>query len=303
MKDVWDACIVGAGPAGCAAAVQLTREGFKAILVEKGPRVGGLIRHAWRVENCPILAGQPSGAEIAKLLDDHIAKWGIEVHRMEVRAIERTGDERFVIRGGSRELEARAVIVCVGTVPRVPTLAVPDGVKLCFYPCDVHPNAKRAAIVGGGDAAFDYALSLAERGVEPAILVRSNRPRALKRLQNEVESRNIKVHLGAKIIMLEKAGDSVRILLQSKGVDEDILADSIVAAIGRKSARGGVALMFDFKRSERSNLPTSSGIWLAGDVWRGRIRQMSIAVGDGVAAAMEAAEFLRERGGSDEFSS
>jgi len=74
-------------------------------------------------------------------------------------------------------------------------------------------------------------------------------------------------------------------------------ADSVVIAIGRTSAAEGIALPSGIERSERSGLPMSSGLWLAGDVWRGRIRQMSIAVGDGLAAAMEAAEFLRESGG------
>ncbi len=294
MIDVWDACVIGAGPAGCTAAVQLARDGFGVILVEKEPVVGGLIRHAWRVENCPILTGQPGGAQVAKLLEEHIERWSIPIRRARVRSVERTGSASFRIESDGGVLEARAVIVCVGTVPKVPDFAVAGDVGLRFYPCDVPGDAKRAAVVGGGDAAFDYAISLAERGIEPVILVRSPRPRALKRLQDEVAARGIEVRLDAAVLRVERRKNSVRILLRT---GEAVNADSVVIAIGRTSAAEGIALPSGIERSERSGLPMSSGLWLAGDVWRGRIRQMSIAVGDGLAAAMEAAEFLRESGG------
>ncbi|MCK4410221.1 MAG: NAD(P)-binding protein, partial [Candidatus Eisenbacteria sp.] len=62
-----DAGIIGAGPAGIAAAVQLARHGVAAVVFEGGP-TGGLLRTAWRVENFPGFPGGISGPELVGLL-------------------------------------------------------------------------------------------------------------------------------------------------------------------------------------------------------------------------------------------
>lgn len=296
MSKIWDAVVVGAGPAGCTAAVQLAREGFRPLLIEKGSEIGGLIRHAWRVENCPLFKSPVSGLKIASLLENQIKNWRINLMRAEVKNISMSGENYWLVGGDDFEVEAKTVILCAGTNPKAPEISVPKEVKLCYYPCEVPIDAKKAAIVGGGDAAFDYALSLADRNVEPVILVRSDSPRALSRLQDEAKSCSIRVWLETEIIGIEKVNRSIKIHLRTRGRNKSILVDEVLVAIGRKSAIEHIKVKAELQRSDKTGLLCASGLWLAGDIWRGKIRQMSIAIGDGLAAAMEAAEFLRAKG-------
>ena len=57
---VYDTLIVGGGPAGIAAAIQLKRSGFKVLILEKN-KLGGLLRNANLVENYPGFPGGLSG--------------------------------------------------------------------------------------------------------------------------------------------------------------------------------------------------------------------------------------------------
>lgn len=296
MKRIWDAIVVGAGPAGCTASIQLVREGFSTLLIEKEPKIGGLVRHAWRVENCPLFKNPIPGLKIASALEKNVKMWGVKLIKADVNAISKTEDGLWLVCADDLKMRAKAVLVCVGTMPKQLDVAVPKNVKLRFYPCEIPRSAKKVAIVGGGDAAFDYAMSLKERKIDPIILVRSNKPRALKRLQDEVKSHSIKVFLDSKITEVEKIGRSVKICIQTRGRIKKILADELLIAIGRTSAIERINLDVELKRSDKSGLLCSGGLWLCGDVWRGKIRQMSIAIGDGLAGAMEAAEFLRTRG-------
>ena len=295
MKKMWDAVVVGAGPAGCTAAVQLVREGFKPLLIEKNSKIGGLISHAWRVENCPLFKSPVSGLKIASLLEGQIRNWRINMVRSEVQKISRAGNNLWIVIGEDFEIKAKALILCAGTVPKAPEFFIPKGSELRYYPCEVSSGARKVAIVGGGDAAFDYALSLADRDIEPAIFVRSDEPRALSRLQGEVKSRGIKVWLGTEIIGVEKVGHSIKINLRTRGSDKNIQVDEMLMAIGRESAIERIRVEAKLTRSDKTGLLCCDGLWLAGDVWRGKIRQMSMAIGDGLAAAMEASEFLKTK--------
>ncbi len=88
--------IIGAGPAGSLAAVQLSRYGFRTFVFEKD-RIGGLIRQANLIENCPGFPEGITGPEMAQLLQRQLEKAGIEVIFEEVKHVELSG-ELFLIK-------------------------------------------------------------------------------------------------------------------------------------------------------------------------------------------------------------
>ncbi len=170
MAERTDVFVAGAGPAGCAAAVQCARLGLGVVLADGRGEAGGTARNARLVENLPALEEPVSGPELAARLAAHLRRWGLEVRRLAVRRIERAAGGFLVETDGGTVL-AGAVVVATGTRP------VKLGVKgeeelrragrLFYEPADAHARkaeAGRVIVVGGGEAAFDYALGLADRG-------------------------------------------------------------------------------------------------------------------------------------------
>ena len=197
---VVDLAVIGAGPAGCAAAVQAVRMGMSVALLDRTGRAGGLVRNAYCIENWPGLEVPASGPEMVRRLEASLERFGIAVRRA---AVERVAATRggFVLTGkmgrGRARLTARSVIVATGTVPREWDDA-PEGMRVHTEVADalaVHP--KTALVVGGGEAALDYALSLAAAGAAVEVWVRGQAPRAAKRLIDMVRAcKSIRIRTG-----------------------------------------------------------------------------------------------------------
>jgi len=276
--------IIGAGPAGIAAAIQLNRYGFEPVVYEKDI-VGGLLKNANRIENYPGFPDGISGCDIIALLEKQIAKPGIRLERTVVNKVE--FDDDFAIHCAGRVSRAEILIAAFGTTPkRLPDKITAPIEERVFY--EVWPIrevvGKRIAIVGAGDAAFDYALNLARHN-EVVILNRSARTKCLDLLRDEANQDPAIKYLPA--ISIEKtAFRNNEIVLYCKTPrDTDIIcADYLLCAIGRdkNDAYFGERLL-----ENADALTAERRLFIIGDLKNGDYRQAAIAVGDGVRAAME----------------
>lgn len=284
--------IVGAGPAGVAAAVQLQRSRIAFRLLEK-ERVGGLLNEANRVENFPGVPGGVGGRILAKRLEAQLRTAGAPVAKQPVLgAIFR--DDRFTLTTDDEVILADRLILACGTRP----LAVPPPLDCESLRADVftgiipllRTRKKIIAIIGGGDAAFDYALSLAGKN-EVHILIRAGRPRALPLLVEHCRRHaNIVIHENCRLTYATKTPQTAGIILKTTdsltGKSGEITCHRILTAIGREPA-------LDFLDPElRAALPELAKLkklFLAGDVANGRFRQAAIAAAAGLRIAMEIA--------------
>jgi thioredoxin reductase (NADPH) len=73
-----EVAIVGAGPAGMTAAIQLKRYGIPFVLLEK-ERIGGLLWNANLVENYPGFPAGVSGPKLVGLIEKQMERVGVEV--------------------------------------------------------------------------------------------------------------------------------------------------------------------------------------------------------------------------------
>ena len=87
MSTNLDVVIVGAGPAGCAAAVQCRRLGQHPLLLDRTGRPGGLVAHAHSVENYPGLP-PTAGPRMVQLLAEHLERFDLRVEQREVLGLE-----------------------------------------------------------------------------------------------------------------------------------------------------------------------------------------------------------------------
>jgi thioredoxin reductase len=154
------------------------------------------------------------------------------------------------------------------------------------------------AVVGGGDAAFDYALGLSGEN-DVTILVRGSSPRCLPLLESRARSHE-RVTIREKTRLTAVAGaPGGRLRLRSSpadadGASEHLDADYLVLAVGREPADG---FLSDDVRRNAPALEARRELTFAGDVRGGIFRQASIASGQGTHAAMKVAAMLRERVG------
>ena len=249
---IYKVAIIGLGPAGVAAAVQLKRFGINFICFEKN-KIGGLIKNANKIENFPNSKGPISGLEYVKILKKQIKKNKIHPIYKEVTDIKflKTKNCYKIISNHSSYL-AKHIILATGTVPK--TINLPYKI---FYEIKdlLNKKNKKIIIIGAGDMAFDYALNLSKKN-KIILLNRGEKIKAQQILKNAVlENKNI----------LYKKNCNIKKYLENNK------ADFIVTAIGRNP----------------NFIKKGVNIHLTGDVKNGIYRQVAIANSDGLKAAMK----------------
>ena len=280
--------VIGAGPAGLTAALQLKRSGLDPFLVDKSA-IGGSLLNARSIENYPGIPPGISGRELAHLLEEHVSGFGVEVHPVCVERLDWRG-ERFVAWCTQGKIFARAVIVASGGLPKRLGVSGEDEYsgKFLFHELkDVPENVGRSAcVIGGGDVAFDYALSLAEREVSVKLVMRSKQPRCLKKLEAEVRrTPGIAVISEAEPIRFLKASASVSVHFRDNS-QSPLRCDFVLVAIGRRPNLD--FLPQELQKRAYPDLP----LFFAGDVVNDSFRQVGIAVGDGLRCAMQVVQIL-----------
>ncbi|UCF09614.1 MAG: NAD(P)/FAD-dependent oxidoreductase, partial [Candidatus Bipolaricaulota bacterium] len=155
---------------------------------------------------------------------------------------------------------------------------------------EVHRIARiegsRVAIIGAGDAAFDYALTLSARN-EVTILNRSKRCRCLPLLWERCRAtRSITYLENTRVTRIDEGEHGLSVDTTGRSGEQRLDIDYLIAAIGRRPRMPAL----DPRLEGRVGPLTEAGIlFLAGDVRGGRTRQASIAFADGVRAATEIA--------------
>jgi len=291
-----DVVIVGAGPAGIAAAIQLRRHGLSPLVFERRAP-GGLLEEAHLIENYPGLTPPVPGPELAARLGEHLRRAEVRVEYTAVTLLDWDGQD-FQAQTASRVVRARIAVVATGTrardlpEPPLPAAAAPR----------IHTGVtalrgrmgERIAILGAGDAAFDYALNLS-RSNAVTILGRGPQPRCLPLLRARARAqRAITYRAGCRLARVAVAREG-HLLLDLRGPDGSstaLAADHLLLAIGREPELG---LLSPGLRDAAAALGARGVLQLIGDVGNGDCRQAAVAAGQGIAAAMRIAARLATR--------
>jgi thioredoxin reductase (NADPH) len=288
------AAIIGAGPAGLAAAIQLKRSGIEAWLFEGG-RMGGLLWNANLVENYPGFAGGIPGPELAGRFIEQAKHLKIEVIPERVNRLSYQ-DKLFVVETDRQEYHAGMAVIASGTKPKpLSGCAIdPEIQDRIFY--EVFPLLDRKgcqiAIIGAGDAAFDYALNLAGEN-EVIILSRGEAASCLPLLRERAAAcPGILYHPSTRISRLEPSETGkVRVTGVQAHQEFDIQVDMVLCATGREAQLDFMPAM---AQGEVERLEKDGSLYFIGDVKNGLYRQAAIAVGDGIYAGMKIFQQLKE---------
>lgn len=279
--------IVGAGPAGIAAAMQLKRYGLEPHLVERSA-AGGLLRNANLVENYPGFPGGIPGPQLVRLLEQHVRDLQLRLTLAEVTSLDISGDV-FRAQTSAGEMCAPVAVIASGTKPKplvFPGLSAAAWEHV-FY--EVYPLANLAGktfvILGAGDAAFDYALSLAKSN-RVVILNRGYETKCLPLLWDRARNNPaIEYYTGVSLHKIEGVKfPGLKVECACAGETREFECAALLVAYGREP-------QLDFLSSKllvcKDTLEEQGKLYIIGDVKNGIYRQTSISIGDGVLAAMK----------------
>jgi thioredoxin reductase (NADPH) len=292
--QVEDIMIIGAGPAGLATAIQLQRYGIRALLLERD-EAGGLLRNANLVENYPGFPRGISGPRLVKLFARQASNVGVVLTHTEVTSIE-YDQGTFQAKTSQKNYLSRLVVIASGTKPlRIADLSIPEELDDRVY-YEVHElvnvEGKSVAIIGGGDAAFDYALNLGKKN-QVTILNRAEKPKCLPLLWDRARlMESITYHNHAIVHTIRKdLNPGMSVDCQTRAGELQFHADYLIVAIGREANMDCLSNEF---RQQTSMLEKQGLLYIIGDVKNGIFRQASIAVGEGVLTAMKVYRYLKE---------
>ena len=176
-----DLLIVGAGPAGLAAAVYGASEGLDVVIVED-VALGGQAGTSSRIENYLGFPRGVAGSELARLAMLQAVKFGARlVSPRTVTALSRRPDGFLVRLDDQRDVVARAVVIASGVQYRrlesVPDIAAFEGRGVYYAATELEARAcvgQDAVVVGGANSAGQAALFLAEKVKQVHVLIRQD---------------------------------------------------------------------------------------------------------------------------------
>ncbi|MCD6416118.1 MAG: thioredoxin-disulfide reductase [Planctomycetes bacterium] len=293
----YDVIVIGAGPAGLAAALYAGRALMKTVVLEE-MMVGGQIAEAHEVDNYPGFPEGVGGAELGQRMADHIEKFGVELAYSGVRDIRLQGPLKRVITDDG-EYVAPVVIVASGAAHR--KLGVPGeerlagrGVSYCGVCDGPFFRDKKLVVIGGGDAAMTESLFLARFASEILLIHRRQGFRA-RAANLEAARKSEKINFRLDTIVTEILGEEQVEGVTAKNVktgeEARIDCDGVFIFIGQTPNTAFLATVLPEYAGKvvpvDFNMETDvKGIYAVGDVRKGSYRQVGTAVGDGITAAL-----------------
>lgn len=314
-SPAYDVAIVGAGPAGLAAAVYGASEGLKTLLIEESAP-GGQAAQSTLIENYLGFPKGISGADLARRAYSQATRLGAEVLvPMRVEGIERKDPYKILHLGDGTTVTAKALIVTSGVAYRQLSANGLDeltGAGVYYGTSNIEANYHRNQplfVVGGGNSAGQAALFLTRFTDSVTIVIRSeDLTQTMSQYLIDNIAANDAVSVMSRAQLLEAKGEthleSIVIADRDTGEEKEYQAGAVFIFIGQKAhtewlsdvvqldERGFVLSGRDLGPLEdwnvkRDPLPLEAsvpGIFVAGDVRHGSIRRVAGATGEGSTA-------------------
>ena len=323
-QEFYDIVVVGAGPAGLAAAVYGASEGLRTLVIEpEAP--GGQAGSTSRIENYLGFPSGVTGADLGRRAHIQASRFGAEFLTQRATGLRIEGQYRFVELVDGREVSSHVVLLATGVYYR--KLDIPGAERLTgrgiYYGAALVEalacKDEEVFVVGGANSAGQAALHFANFACKVPMLVRGNGLSATmsKYLIDEIE-RTSNIVLEAKTQVLEAIGEERLEGLRLLGPQGEsvVPASSLFVFIGAEPGTGwlppcilrdekGFILAGPDLRTE-GKLPAAwkeprepfllessvPGVFVAGDVRHGSVKRVASAVGEGSIAVQFVHQYL-----------
>jgi thioredoxin reductase (NADPH) len=303
-KEVYDVLILGAGPAGMVAGIYSARYSRKTAII--GEEIGGTAVKGGEYENWPGIE-KISGVELMENFKKHVESYKVPLIAKKITEVKKV-EGLFHVKAGEEEILGRTLIITFGTKHR--KLDIPGeaellgkGVSYCAT-CDgmFFKGKNVVAVIGGADSAAKAALFLSEIAKQVKIIYRKGELRSEPIYRERIEGKeNIEVIYNSipTEIVGKDAVEAIKIK-DDAGKETEIKTQGVFIEIGAVPCNEILtSLKLDqdagcYVKVNRQMETNVDGIFVAGDITEGSLKQVVTGAGEGAIAAHSAHEYLQK---------
>lgn len=299
---MYDIIIIGAGPAGLTSAIYAARGG-KSVLVFEANMAGGQIVNTPMIENYPGISeirGFEYTMNLLKQATDNGAVIKYEaVTKLDVSDIKKT------VYTNAGEYKSSAIIVATGLKRRKLEIEgeeeyIGKGVSYCATCDGAFYKNKDVAVIGGGNTALEDALFLSEYCNKVYIIHRRDTFRGEKEYADRIRNKdNISLVLNSEPVKITGGDVVTGVEVNNKETNEKVTlkVSGVFIAVGQIPSNDIFSEVLSLDEQGYINagedcFTDKTGVFVAGDCRKKKIRQLATAIGDGAVAALAAMDYL-----------
>jgi len=297
----YDVIIIGAGPAGLAAAIYASRATLSTLVIDESS-AGGQVKTTHQVANYPGFVEPIAGHELAGNMRKQAEKYGTEFKlASEITALGLSEQEKWVEIDGESKYSTGFVIIATGSSPR--TLNIPGereyrggGVSYCATCDGEFYKDKDIFVIGGGNSAMEESLLLLQFAKSITVIHQFDELQAEKITADKVTS-NPKVNVlwsheprafyrkeDKMVVEAENLKTKQRIRIERDGI---FIFVGLVPNSGFLKDTPVRLTKYGYVVTESQMETNIKGVYAAGDIRDKKYRQITTATSDGTIAALE----------------
>jgi len=299
---LYDVIIIGSGPAGMTAAIYSSRKGLKTLVLSKD--VGGQLNLSAELENY-LGYSYIEAPDLIKRFEEHVARFDItSVIGEEVVNLEVADKIKLVHTQAGNRYQGQTLIIASGKYPR--SLGIPGearllgkGVAYCAT-CDApFYKDKVVAVVGGGNSALEAAGELQRWATHVYLVVRStySADDILIDRVTRMEKVDVLLNYDTLEILGERQVTGLRVRARDDHSERILAVDGVFVEIGLMPNTAFAMDVLELNATGEIVIDCQThtgvpGVFAAGDVTNVHDKQVLVAAGEGVKAALRAHEYL-----------
>lgn len=293
---MYDIIIIGAGPAGLTAGIYALRANLKVLIIEK-ESIGGQISTSPLVENYPGYKSI-SGLELSNSMYEQYNALGGELEVDEVTKIKK--DDDFTVTTEYDEYRAKSIIIATGAKHRHLNIDreedfIGKGLSYCATCDGAFFKDKIVAVIGGASTAVTSAIYLSNIAKKVYLIYRKSKLKCEDILKTRLDKlENVEIIYNSEVTKLIGKDVIEGIVLNDS---DTIEVDGVFVSIGMEPNTKFVEKLIPITDDNYiDSLDTKTnieGIFVAGDVRKKDLRQLTTAVSDGSLAATYAIDYIR----------
>ena len=303
-RDIRDTVIVGGGVSGMSAGIFSARLGLNTLLLER-LMPGGQVINAEKVEDYPGFPNGVSGAELVGLMQDQAMSAGTEISLTEVTEI-KPGDSGIDVITYDSAIRTHTVIIAGGST--LTKLSVPgedrlegSGVSYCATCDGAFFLDQKVCVIGGGDSAFEEALTLTDFASSVDIYCREPQPHAQAILQTKVDNNEkITIHCNTEVKKIngDQMVESISIVDSKTHEETTEKMSGVFIFVGLTPNTNYLGSILDLDSA--GHIETDmwmrtkvEGILASGDIRKNSASQLITCAGDGATSALSAFRYMK----------